>query len=126
MGTTGAGGTAEAETQAGTAGRADDGWTLALALADLWVGEMIALRLGRAEVLLVNLGGGELRAYEDRCPHAGSRLHEGRLRGAALQCAAHLWEFDLRSGEGINPRSCRLRRYPVKVEDGAVLIRLGE
>jgi toluene monooxygenase system ferredoxin subunit len=101
-----------------------DGWTRAISLDDLWEGEMVGVRLGGADVLLVNLGGGEIRAYDNRCPHAGSRLSEGRLRAAVLQCATHLWEFDARSGHGVNPESCRLRPYAVKVADGMVLVRV--
>lgn len=104
--------------------RDEDVWTFAVALADLWEGEMVGLRLGCTDVLLVHLGGEEIHAYDNRCPHAGSRLHEGRLMGATLRCAAHLWEFDARTGHGVNPRSCRLRRYPVKIVDGAVLVKV--
>ncbi len=85
---------------------------------------MAAVRVGGADLLLVNLGGGEVRAYEDRCPHAGARLSEGELRGATLRCAAHLWEFDARTGSGVNPRSCALRRYAARVVDGVVMVRL--
>jgi toluene monooxygenase system ferredoxin subunit len=99
------------------------GWTFVVALDDLWEGEMIGARVGGAPVLVVNLGPDGIRAYDDRCPHAGSPLHEGTLRGHTLRCAVHLWEFDARSGEGINPRSCQLRAYSVRVVDGAVMVR---
>jgi toluene monooxygenase system ferredoxin subunit len=97
-------------------------WTLAVRLDDLWQGEMVGLRLGDAHVLLVNLGGGEIRAYDDRCPHAGSLLSAGHLKAATLQCSSHLWEFDLRTGDGVNPRTCRLRSYPVKIVGGDVMV----
>jgi len=97
-------------------------WVLALRLDDLWQGEMVGLRLGDADVLLVNLGGGEVRAYHDRCPHAGSLLSMGHLKATTLRCASHLWEFDLRTGDGVNPRTCRLRSYPVKIVAGDVMV----
>jgi toluene monooxygenase system ferredoxin subunit len=86
---------------------------------------MIGVRLGNADVLLVNLGGGEIRAYDNRCPHAGSRLSEGRLRATTLQCASHLWEFDARTGAGVNPRTCKLHGYPAEIVDGVVMVRVG-
>jgi toluene monooxygenase system ferredoxin subunit len=73
----------------------------------------------------VKLDGGEVRAYDNRCPHAGSRLSEGRLRATTLMCASHLWEFDVRTGNGINPERCKLRSYPVKIVGGAVMVQLG-
>jgi toluene monooxygenase system ferredoxin subunit len=99
-------------------------WTFAISLDDLWEGEMVGVRLGETAVLLVNLGAEGVRAFENRCPHAGSLLSEGTLRAGALQCSTHLWEFDARTGAGINPRNCRLRSFPVRIENGAVLVRL--
>lgn len=99
-------------------------WTFALRLDELWSGEMVALRLHGSEVLLVKLGDDEVHAFDNRCPHAGAPLSEGRLRAATLRCAAHLWEFDIRSGAGINPRSCKLQRYPVRIVDGCVWLSL--
>ena len=104
----------------------DERWTRAVALDELWEGELTALRLGATEVLLVRCGERSVVAYENRCPHAGARLSEGRLLRATLRCAAHHWEFDVHTGAGINPRNCRLRQYAVKVVDGEVLLRLTE
>lgn len=85
---------------------------------------MIGVRLEGANVLLVRLGAGAVHAYDDRCPHAGARLSEGRLCAAALRCSAHHWEFDLRTGEGINPRKCRLWEHGVQIVEGEVLVQL--
>lgn len=105
-------------------GNESDGWLVALAVDDLWEGEMVGVRVGGVDVLLVNLGGGDVHAYENRCPHAGARLSEGHLSATTLRCGVHLWEFDPRTGAGVNPRNCRLRRYAVKVEGGSVMVRV--
>ena len=42
--------------------------------------------------------GGRFFALENRCPHAGAPLSEGSLAGCIVTCAAHGWEFDLRTG----------------------------
>jgi toluene monooxygenase system ferredoxin subunit len=105
-------------------GEPSEGWLVALAVDDLWEHEMVGVRVGEAEVLLVNLGGGDVHAYENRCPHAGARLSEGHLSATTLTCGVHLWEFDARTGAGQNPRNCQLRRYPVKIEGGAVMVRV--
>lgn len=36
----------------------------------------------------------QLHAWEDRCPHRGTKLSIGRLQGQHLQCAYHGWQFD--------------------------------
>lgn len=99
-------------------------WTRALALDELWEGEMLAVSLGGTELLLVRLGPDEVHAYSNRCPHASSPLHEGVLHGNTLRCAYHHWLFDARTGSGINPQNCRLRRYPLRIIDGVVLVQL--
>lgn len=103
----------------------DDGdHRFAIALDDLWDGEMVSVRVGGAPVLLVRLAEGDVHAFADRCPHAGAPLSDGRLAGGTLRCAAHHWEFDARTGAGLNPKSCALERYAVKLVGGAVWVRL--
>jgi toluene monooxygenase system ferredoxin subunit len=102
----------------------DDTWQLAIAADDLWEGEMVGLRLAGTDVLLVKLGEHEVHAFADRCPHAGARLSEGMLCGTTLRCNAHHWDFDVRTGEGINPRTCKLARYPVQIVAGGVMVQL--
>jgi len=88
---------------------------------DLWSGEMLGLEVEARPVLLVNLGG-RVSAYEDRCCHKGVRLSQGRLEGSRLTCFAHGWQYDVSTGEGINPESVRLRGYPVKIENGDIYV----
>lgn len=104
----------------------DPAWSVAMRADDLWEGEMLGLQVDGADVLLIRLGPDEIHAYDNRCPHAGARLSNGHLMAdkGKLLCASHLWEFDARTGRGINPRVCSLHRYPVKVEHGDVLVQL--
>jgi len=102
----------------------EDVWQYALPAEALWEGEMVGVRLADADVLLVKLGANEIHAYDDHCPHAGARLSEGMLCGSTLRCNAHHWDFDVRTGDGINPRKCQLTRHPVQVVDGAVMVQL--
>jgi len=92
--------------------------------ADLWQGEMRALRLGEAALLLLKCGN-EVRAYADRCPHLGVPLSQGTLQGTTLTCSAHCWQFDAVSGTGINPAAAKLRSFPVKIVADDVLVDYG-
>jgi toluene monooxygenase system ferredoxin subunit len=103
-----------------------DHWVRALSLADLWEGEMTGLRLGGVDLVLAHVPGGGVHAYDNRCPHGGSRLSAGTLDNLTLTCTTHLWEFDARTGEGIKPMGCRLRKFPVEVRAGEVWVRLSD
>lgn len=93
----------------------------ALLLTELWDGEMRSVSVGGRAVLLIRLGD-TVKAYEDRCAHAGVPLSAGRLQGRVLTCAAHEWQFDACTGCGINPRRARLCEFSVRVEGQDVLV----
>ena len=95
----------------------------AIALDDLWEGDMVGVEVAGQPVVLVHLRG-TVRAYRDRCPHQDSVLSEGDLDGDVLTCARHLWTFDVTTGQGINPRRCHLTEHAVRIVDGAVEVRL--
>jgi toluene monooxygenase system ferredoxin subunit len=91
---------------------------------DLWIGELAGMVVAGHKVLVVNADG-EIRAFEDCCPHLSSPLSEGTLDGPVLTCSTHLWEFDCLTGAGINPATCGLLPYPVRVEDGTIQVGFG-
>lgn len=93
-------------------------------LGELWIGELRAVRVAGRRVALVRLEEG-VHAYEDRCPHLGFPLSEGRLQGRELTCAAHGWVFDAGTGLGTNPRNCRLSSLPVRIEGTSVFVSAG-
>jgi nitrite reductase/ring-hydroxylating ferredoxin subunit len=92
--------------------------------SELWDGEMEAYDVGAAEVLVVKVDG-QICAFDGICPHQSQSLVEGDLEDGVLTCAAHEWQFDVRSGESVNPRGERLIRHDVAVDDdGTVRVRL--
>jgi toluene monooxygenase system ferredoxin subunit len=99
-----------------------DGWQVVATVEDVWEGELKAVDVGGMAVVLVNIGG-DIRAYEDRCPHSGTPLSDGKLDGERLTCSAHQWLFDCRVGRGINPSSARLRPVPLELDGEAILVR---
>jgi toluene monooxygenase system ferredoxin subunit len=89
---------------------------------DLWEGDMTAVTVDDTSVLLVNVDG-EVRAYENRCPHQAAALAEGDFDGVTITCIRHLWQFDADTGCGVNPATARLTPYPCQVaEDGTILV----
>lgn len=90
-------------------------------LDSLWSGEMMGIVMDGVKVLLVNLDG-RVCAYEDRCAHQRVPLSQGRLCGRVLTCAAHEWQYDACTGHGLNPQGVALRRFPVCIEGGDILL----
>jgi toluene monooxygenase system ferredoxin subunit len=101
-------------------------WCKALPVEDLWEGDIAGVDVGGQELMLVKLRGGELRAYQGRCPHQGVSLASGEFDGRFLSCRAHAWQFDLLTGRGVNPASCVLARFPVSVEDEHIFVEVND
>ena len=94
-------------------------------LDDLWSGEMIGLAVDGNAILLINVDD-HIYAYADTCPHQKSRLSEGSLLGNTLRCARHQWEFDVCTGQGVNPQNACLKAFPATVEGGDILLDLDD
>ena len=104
----------------------DEGWFRIpkLKADDVWAGEMVPVTVEGWKLLLVNADG-QIKIYANRCPHQETPLEEGILDGNVLTCTSHLWEFDARTGIGINPASARLEPFELRVdEDGQLSVRL--
>ena len=81
------------------------------------VGRLV--RIG-ARQIGVYFHGDEWFALKDICPHAGVELHSGRIVDGQIECPAHGWRFDLRTGECDFGAS--VANYPVQIIDGRVLV----
>jgi 3-phenylpropionate/trans-cinnamate dioxygenase ferredoxin subunit len=94
--------------------------------------------VGDRSVGVFNLNG-EFYALRNRCPHQGGPVCLGRLSGfleaagvgeyvysragEILRCPWHGWEYDVKTGQSwYDPVHPRVRRYPVAVEPGRVLV----
>jgi nitrite reductase/ring-hydroxylating ferredoxin subunit len=68
---------------------------------------------------------GVIHAVSGKCAHMGCPLSTGTLSGNVLTCPCHDWRFDVRTGAFLDAPELRLTRYPVRVENGTLLISLG-
>lgn len=101
-----------------------DRWIEVATLDDLWEGDFLDVEVEGETVLLVHLPGGTIKAYQGICPHQEIALADGDFdfESGILTCSAHQWQFELATGQGVNPSDCRLYEYPVKVEDEKIFI----
>ena len=73
--------------------------------------------------ILIGRVHGQLFACLDRCPHAAAPLRIGKLQGEELKCQRHGWVFNVLTGSSVpDDPTFKLRLFPIKLEDGQVLI----
>ena len=66
-------------------------------------------------------------AIDDTCTHAEASLSEGEVYDGVVECPLHGAEFDIRTGKNLTlPAVTPVRSYPVKVEEGDILIQVEE
>jgi nitrite reductase (NADH) small subunit len=111
-------------------------WVDVGSLADVERDGRLVARVNGREVGVVSDGDGALHGIRNRCPHHGGPLCLGsvgeRVEGdpgvysltgrRTLRCPWHGWEFDLETGVCLDEPSLRAAVYPVRVEDGRVLL----
>jgi nitrite reductase (NADH) small subunit len=85
-----------------------------------------AMQAGHFSIAVFNLGERFL-AVENRCPVDGGPLIHGILGGTTITCPIHNWRICLETGLVIKPAVegiPQIRTFPVRFENGAVLIGL--
>ncbi|MCF8480976.1 MAG: non-heme iron oxygenase ferredoxin subunit [Rhodospirillum sp.] len=90
--------------------------------ADVIEGEVLGTNAGNTPVALYRVDS-EILATHDICTHAYARLSDGYLEDGQIECPLHQALFDVRTGAVVSgPTQCALAVFPVRVEDGRVLI----
>ena len=93
---------------------------------DLKDGQMRAVKAGETEILLVRTEG-EYSALGAHCTHYGAPLVDGVLSGTRIICPWHHACFHARSGDLVEPPALdALPRFDVRVENGRLLVAVGE
>jgi len=66
----------------------------------------------------------EVFALRDRCPHLGGPLSQGIVHGKRVACPLHDWKISLETGIAVAPDEGCAARFPVRMEDGKLLLSL--
>ena len=108
-----------------------EGWVKVAPAGELTVDELTPVSLqtaagSRAEVIVVNLGQ-RLAAYRNECAHEALPLDDAvlDLANGTLTCPWHGFCFDAASGECLSMPGAQLEQLPLRVDDGAVWVRVG-
>jgi len=85
-------------------------------------GEVRAFDANGVPVAVANVGG-SFFAFDDTCPHRQCSLAEGELEETTIVCPCHGSEFDIRTGDVVNPPARDpVQHYDTKLEDGQIQI----
>lgn len=75
------------------------------------------------EILLVNLKG-TIYAVENECPHQGAPLAGALVKDTYLSCPRHGYRFELKDGSCKEHPEFKLKTWPVRVENGEIVVDL--
>jgi len=59
---------------------------------------------------------------DDSCLHHGVSLGNSPLEGKIVTCRGHGWRYDVTTGNVAHVPDYGVTSYPVKVEDGKILV----
>jgi nitrite reductase/ring-hydroxylating ferredoxin subunit len=94
----------------------------AMKASELAEGTMSALEIGGVHVLLARIGG-EVSALSGTCTHEDADLGLGFVIEDRVVCPLHLSQFDLRTGQVLNPPAAvPLRSFNVRIEAGTIFV----
>jgi ferredoxin-nitrite reductase len=101
-----------------------DGYRVVTSLAELMRDSRRAIQIEDRELALF-LSGEQVYCLDGICPHEGGPMAQGELTEGILTCPWHGWAFRCDNGQAADGNGCALHTYPVKIEDGQVLVALG-
>lgn len=86
-------------------------------------GEVTEVEVTGAPICLARIEG-RFHAMDNVCPHRQGPLGQGWVEGQAVLCPWHAWAFDVYTGEAAEPEHAKVRVFPVREENGELLVDL--
>ncbi len=99
-------------------------WSEVVALEDIPQLGSRVIKTDTMNIAVFRTAGDKVFAMKDECPHKQGPLSQGIVHGTSVTCPLHNWKIDLASGQALGPDEGCTNVFPVKVENGMVLIDL--
>lgn len=80
------------------------------------------VRSADGDIALFRAADDQVFALLNRCPHKQGPLADGIVHGHRVTCPLHNWIIELESGEAVAPDVGCSPSYPVRVEQGRILL----
>jgi 3-phenylpropionate/trans-cinnamate dioxygenase ferredoxin component len=105
---------------------------------DLKSGEMKMVMVNEREIVLARVGDAYYAA-NNRCPHMGGNLSQGKLEGTIVTCPRHHSQFDLKDGhvvrwtvwpsalvaiDQVRSRKRPLPVFPVTIDGDKIMLKI--
>ena len=74
------------------------------------------------EPIVVVRHNGAVYAVAAECPHQAAPMADAEVADGKITCCLHFWTWNLSDGAPVEEAEEPLPTYPVKVEDGKVLL----
>ncbi len=87
------------------------------------VNEAKEFSCGDKEICLANVNG-EFSAMDNICLHRGGPLGQGVIENGKVLCPWHGWAWDPKTGQAAHSASAKVAVYPLKIENGDVLVEI--
>ena len=102
-----------------------ENWTEAANNDDVPEQGTLQINCGAETICLYKLDG-KVYATQDECSHGSASLSEGFIvEEGLIECPLHQCSFDIKTGRAVSvPCKDDIRTYPLKIENGKVLIQL--
>jgi nitrite reductase (NADH) small subunit len=84
-------------------------------------GEAKEFPCGDKVICVANVNG-SITAMDNVCLHRGGPLGQGMIEGDKVVCPWHGWQWDPKTGEAAHNPNAKVAVYPLKVENGDVLV----
>ncbi len=99
-------------------------WHRVAELDEIKPEEPKSVLVGDEEIALFNVDG-EIYATSNICTHAYASLVDGFQEGEEVECPLHEGRFNVKTGKALcAPVSEDLKTFEVKIENGAVFVRV--
>jgi nitrite reductase (NADH) small subunit len=79
--------------------------------------------VGDKTICVANVNGA-CSAMDNICTHRGGPLGTGMILDGKVVCPWHGWEWDPQTGQAVHVPNAKLAVYPIKIENGDVLVDL--
>ncbi len=78
---------------------------------------------GEKTICIANVNG-TYSAMDNVCLHRGGPLGQGMIEGGKVVCPWHGWAWDPKTGAADQNPSMKVSVYPLKIENGDVLVEI--
>ncbi len=84
-------------------------------ITDLPPGKSVEKKILARRVAVFN-DNGTLFGIEADCKHMKASLSTGKVEDGVVTCKWHNWKYDLKSGECLNIKNVKLKKYKIEID----------